>query len=234
MAVYFVGLALISKFVIENCFISIFLFIYSENYWAYINEKPEIVMVNFEKLSRLKKRAVERSILFTGLKRNKNGSMAVETQKYIKDDDGKDQPTSMDAKQAEAFRQFANAVKFTKNVRQRRKNSKYPSQSNRGENRDLRASIFQGEFNSELRKSTTTRRVRNPRASMLQEELRKDLSDKRFGSIDLTNLNSNAQGSSSLVSQGTTFGGKAGSLASLYHVTARLKANAVAPSSTRY
>ena len=188
-------------------------------------------MVNFEKLSRQKKRAVERSIFFTGLKRNKNGSMAVETQKHIKDDDGKD---LRDAKQAEAFRQFANAVKFTKNVRQRRKNSKNPSPSNRGENRDLRASIFQGEFNSELRKSTTTRRVRNPRASMLQEELRKDLTDKRFGSIDLTNSNSNAQGSSSLFSQGTTFGGKAGSLAGLYHVTARLKANAVAPSSTRY
>lgn len=227
VAVYFVGLALVSKFIIENCLISIFLFIYSENYWAYINERPEVVSINFEKLSHQKKRAIQKSIFFPGLRRNQTGSIRVESPSSARPE-FRAEPASMDAKEAEAFRQFANAVKFTRTVRQRRKNGRSIAANDKADNIGPRASIFQGEFDEQFRKSTTTRRVRNPRESQLIDEFRKEAGEKKHGSIDLTNSSPKNQKLPSLASQNTLFGNKGG----LYHVTARLKANAVAPTCT--
>lgn len=225
VSLYFLALALLSKFVLENCFISIFIFIYSENYWQYIKEDSTKIVLEFEKSSYEKRTYVSRSIFFPHLNRPEEPPK----DDYLEDEIGSnlDRKNSQVAtREAQAFMKFANAVKFTKNVRLRKRQGPISNLQSKDSLRS-RESIFQVHRESSLRKSTTTKRVKGDPISRLREEFLKDRDDKgKSGSIDYGQPSKQAYVSTGFSSQATVYSPK-----NIFSPTStRMKLNQVLPS----
>jgi hypothetical protein len=65
-ALFFLVIAIFMKFVLENCMIAIFIFIYNSLYWELIKEESSQIYLNFDKTSREKKFQMQRSIFSRG------------------------------------------------------------------------------------------------------------------------------------------------------------------------
>lgn len=66
VALFFLGVALVMKFVVENCMIACFIFIYNSLYWDLIKEDSSQIYLNFDKTTREKKKQIQRSIFSRG------------------------------------------------------------------------------------------------------------------------------------------------------------------------
>lgn len=62
VALFFIGIAIIMKFVVENCMVACFIFIYNSLYWDLIKEDSSQIYLNFDKTTREKKNRIQRSI----------------------------------------------------------------------------------------------------------------------------------------------------------------------------
>ena len=62
-SLYFIGITVIIKYVLENCMLSIFVYIYSDLYWKYIKEDASQIYLTTNKTTKEKKDAIYGSML---------------------------------------------------------------------------------------------------------------------------------------------------------------------------
>lgn len=161
VSVYFIALAVVSKFVVENCFISIFVFIYSENYWQYIREDSSKIVLGFEKPAKKKRTFINKSI-FLGNRTKKDNKETPKEETHEEEIKNKisfsdHKSLSVTSREAEVFLKFANAVKFTKNVRLRKRQSISLNLFSKKEVSQPRESVPMKHRKDALRKATTAK-----------------------------------------------------------------------------
>lgn len=75
-SIYFILQVLIGRFILENFFLSLFIFIYSDLYWQYSKGGDERLILIFEKSAEHKKKVLQNSIFAGALTNQRKGSMS--------------------------------------------------------------------------------------------------------------------------------------------------------------
>ena len=76
VSIYFIVQVLVARFILENFFLSLFIFIYSDLYWQYSKGGDEKLILIFEKSSEHKKKVLENSIFAAAVTSKRKGSMS--------------------------------------------------------------------------------------------------------------------------------------------------------------
>ena len=115
---------IVVRYVVDNCFFAIFIYIYSDLYWQYIKEPSDKIILAFEKNTIQKKKFVARSgfDISPYLKKKKTVSIDYTPEVHFSDSPTYlRKPTESKSKEAEALIQLSSALKLLKTVRDRKK-----------------------------------------------------------------------------------------------------------------